>query len=78
RLKKEQKNTIGNHPTEEEAYIILKGKALLSLGDEKKTVKQGQVVYVPAGVTHQFSSLTDDFEYIYAATWPHELKKKNK
>lgn len=68
--KKGQLTALGLHNDEEEVYIILKGKGLLHLGKEKKTVKAGCVIYVPIGVQHQFKALSDNFEYIYAATWP--------
>jgi len=78
-LKKDMSNKLGNHADEEEAYIILRGEAMLLLGDEKRKVKKGQVVYVPAGVPHQFYSLKHDFRYIYVATWPEKLKgRKNR
>ncbi len=78
KLGKGKSNKLGLHPDEEEAYIILKGSAKLLLGKENIKVKSGSIIYVPAGVLHQFTALTDDFEYIYAATWPEELKKKRK
>ncbi len=73
-LKKDEKNKLGRHPDEEEAYIILSGEAMLLLGEEQQKVKKGQLVYVPANTVHQFTSLADDFAYVYAATWPEELK----
>ncbi len=75
-LKKNETNKLGIHPDEEEAYIILYGEAMLLLGEETKKVRKGQVIYVPANTVHQFTSLTDDFQYVYAATWPEELKKR--
>ena len=77
-LKQQKVNKLGNHPDEEEAYIILSGRAILTLGREKKKVKKGQVIFVPHSVTHQFFSLSDDFQYIYVATWPTELKGKKR
>ena len=75
-LKKNEKNKLGLHPDEEEAYIILSGEAILLLGEEQQKVRKGQLIYVPANTVHQFTSLTDDFEYVYAATWPEELKNR--
>ena len=69
---------LGLHLDEEEVYLVLKGKGRLMLGKEKRNIGPGTVIYVPAGVPHQFTALSDDFEYIYAATWPEELKKKRK
>ena len=74
--KKGELTALGLHLDEEEAYIVLKGKGRLLLGDKLKVVGPGTVIYVPAGVPHQFKALTNDFEYIYTATWPEELKKQ--
>ena len=74
--KKGELTALGLHLDEEEAYIVLKGRGKLLLGTKLKNVSAGTVIYVPAGVPHQFKALTNDFEYIYAATWPEELKKK--
>jgi mannose-6-phosphate isomerase-like protein (cupin superfamily) len=68
--KKGKFTKLGLHKDEEEVYIILKGKGILTLGDQQKVVKAGYIVYVPIGVKHQFKSLSDNFTYIYVATWP--------
>ncbi|OGF50931.1 MAG: hypothetical protein A2231_09990 [Candidatus Firestonebacteria bacterium RIFOXYA2_FULL_40_8] len=75
--KKGELTKLGLHLDEEEAYIVLKGKGRLLLGDKFKNVGPGTVIYVPACVPHQFKALTKDFEYIYVATWPEKLKKKH-
>ncbi len=62
---------LGCHPDEEEAYLILKGKALLKLGDREQEVGAGTAVYVPRGVPHQMTALSDEgLEYVYFANWP--------
>ena len=76
--KKGELTALGLHLDEEEAYLVLKGKGRLMLGKKFKNVGPGTVIYVPAGVSHQFTALSNDFEYIYAATWPEELKKRPK
>ena len=46
-----------------EIYYIVKGEAVLTLGDEKFDVKPGSVAYIPAGCLHavENKSATEDF-----------------
>jgi quercetin dioxygenase-like cupin family protein len=40
------------HPTAEEVVVIEEGTAEVTLGDERRTVSAGAVVFVPPGVPH--------------------------
>lgn len=61
----------GFHEDEEEIYVILKGSALLSLGDEKKEVFPGDTVYVPRNTKHRMTCTSEgNLEYLYFANWP--------
>lgn len=44
---------LHDHPKEEEFYYILCGKGTVTIGDQKKNVKPGDVLYVPAGMKHK-------------------------
>jgi mannose-6-phosphate isomerase-like protein (cupin superfamily) len=67
---------------QEEVYFIVEGEAQMCLGDEVQTLKAGQAAYIPSGVFHQLSNLTDKpttFIYIYGpagdvAHWKQELE----
>jgi quercetin dioxygenase-like cupin family protein len=56
-------STPGGVHTATEIYYIVKGEAVLHLGEEKTDIKAGSLVYIPAGVFHALDnkSLTEDF-----------------
>ena len=56
-------STPGGTHTATEIYYIVKGEAVLHLGEELIDIKPGSVVYIPAGVFHALDnkSQTDDF-----------------
>jgi mannose-6-phosphate isomerase-like protein (cupin superfamily) len=43
-----------------EAFVVLSGTAVFTVGDEKVTVEGGNVVVVPAETPHGFESAADD------------------
>ena len=43
-----------------EAFVVLAGSAVFSVGDEKVAVESGNVVVVPAETPHGFESAADD------------------
>lgn len=47
---------------QDELYIISRGSGLLVRGEERAPVKAGDVLFVPAGMTHRFEEFTGDFE----------------
>ena len=62
---------VGFHDNEEEIYVILKGRAKLTIGDESSEVGPGDVAYVPRNHRHQMTCVsTEDLEYLYFANWP--------
>jgi len=44
---------LHDHPKEEEFYYILCGKGTVTIGDQERNVKPGDVLYVPAGMKHK-------------------------
>jgi mannose-6-phosphate isomerase-like protein (cupin superfamily) len=40
------------HPTEDEVHYVLSGRAVLHAGANEAKVRQGDVVFMPAGVEH--------------------------
>jgi mannose-6-phosphate isomerase-like protein (cupin superfamily) len=66
---------------QEEVYFIVEGTAQMCLGKEIQTLTKGQAVYIPSGVFHQLSNVSDEpctFIYIYGpagdvAHWRQEL-----
>jgi mannose-6-phosphate isomerase-like protein (cupin superfamily) len=55
------------HQEEEEAYLILKGTGICTIGDEDIPVGPGSVVYIPAGVHHGLANTgAEPLEYVFA------------
>src|SRR5690242_15955391 len=48
------------HPTEDEVYYVLGGRAVLRAGAEERAVRPGDVVFMPAGVEHWFHGIEGD------------------
>jgi len=44
------------HPDHEQAYYVIKGRALVTVGGEERVLGPGEVAYVPAGVEHGYST----------------------
>ncbi len=55
----------GQRPhTEDEVYVVSRGRARLVTPDGSAEVGPGSVVYVPAGEEHRFVDVTDDLAVI--------------
>lgn len=61
----------GFHGDEEEIYVILKGRAILTIGDEECEVAGGDAAYVPRNHVHRMKCISEEkLEYLYFANWP--------
>jgi quercetin dioxygenase-like cupin family protein len=59
------------HTDEEEICLILKGRALLTVGNELQEVRAGDAAYIPRNTRHQLACISDEnLEYLYFANWP--------
>ena len=45
---------------EDEVYVVLAGEAAITVGDERRPVRSGSVVFVAAGVPHRFHDIASD------------------
>ncbi|MEV0602367.1 MULTISPECIES: cupin domain-containing protein [Streptomyces] len=45
---------------QDEVYLVVSGRASITVGMETTQVARGSVVYVPAGVPHKFHHITED------------------
>lgn len=56
---------VGQDPqkphTRDELYVIASGSGWFVNGDERHAFRTGDVLFVPAGVTHRFEEFSDDF-----------------
>jgi len=46
--------------TEDEAYYVVRGRAVFRAGNEERPVAPGAVLFVEAGVEHRFENITED------------------
>lgn len=55
---------LHTNSVEHEQYVI-KGRAEVQIGDKKLIVEQNDVVYIPAGVEHNYKTIgNENFEFI--------------
>ena len=47
-----------SHPTHE-FYYVLRGRGVMTVGDEDRTIAQGDLVYIPPDVVHSLRTLTE-------------------
>ena len=51
----------GQQPhTEDEVYHVVRGRGVIRVGEEDRPVRPGTVVFVAAGVSHHFHSITEE------------------
>lgn len=63
--------------TEDETYLVLKGKAHFFLDGEDFDVGPGTVIYVPAKALHRFHSISEDLSVlVFFAPAEHTQKAK--
>jgi mannose-6-phosphate isomerase-like protein (cupin superfamily) len=51
--------------TADELYYIIEGNGIMELGKSKKPIKQGSIVFVPAGLHHRFYGNKEDLIALY-------------
>ena len=65
---------VHHHTNADNVYIVRRGVGTFTLGDETFTVKEDDVIFIPAGMKHSLSNLGEDvFEIfeIYAPAGKH-------
>ncbi len=68
KVRKGSKTPRHAHNDLEQVYYILKGKALLEIGRQKKMVAKGMMAYIPRDAEHRITAL-EPLEYIYISCW---------
>lgn len=63
-LRPDEADTQEPHP-EDELYYVIKGSGSMELGKKKIGVKEGSIVFVPAGLHHRFFGNTTDLVVLY-------------
>ena len=49
---------------EDEIYVVMHGRARITVGDEARAVSPGDVVFVAAQVPHHFHDIAEDLEVV--------------
>jgi mannose-6-phosphate isomerase-like protein (cupin superfamily) len=61
------------HPTQEQAYVIVRGRGVMIVGDEVREVGEGTMVFVPPDTRHAIRNDGDDeLAYVSATAPPFE------
>jgi len=55
---------------QDEVYLVMSGRASITVGMETTQVARGSVVYVPAGVAHKFHHITEDLRVMVVFSPP--------
>jgi mannose-6-phosphate isomerase-like protein (cupin superfamily) len=50
--------------TEDELYFVVAGRGVVAVGDEKRPVTAGSLVFVPASVPHHFGEIVERLEVL--------------
>lgn len=58
------------HPSSEQVYVIVRGTGMMSVADTQARVGEGDLVFVPPGVTHAIACDGDDPLIYASATSP--------
>ena len=48
-----------SHPDREKVFMVLEGRARLTVGEESRILDPGGLAFVPVGVAHGFENVTD-------------------
>ncbi|MGW0534677.1 cupin domain-containing protein [Streptomyces sp. NPDC003032] len=55
---------------QDEVYMVVSGRASITVGMETTPVARGSVVYVPAGVAHKFHHISEDLRVLVVFSPP--------
>jgi mannose-6-phosphate isomerase-like protein (cupin superfamily) len=50
--------------SEDEVYVVLSGSGLFTAGDETRSVRDGDTLFVGAGVPHRFHDISEELRVI--------------
>lgn len=55
---------------QDEVYLVVSGRAAITVGDETTSVARGSVVYVPAGTPHRFHHISEPLRVLVVFSPP--------
>ena len=50
--------------TEDELYYVIAGRGSITVGDERRPVQAGSLIFVPASVPHRFEGITERLDVL--------------
>ena len=53
------------HSQSDNVYIVRRGEGVLTAGGETHTIRENQIVYIPAGMAHSLSNLSNEVFEIF-------------
>ncbi|WNI16579.1 cupin domain-containing protein [Actinacidiphila sp. ITFR-21] len=68
-LKAGESDPQGPH-AQDEIYLVVSGRAAITVGEETTGVARGSVVYVPAGTPHRFHHISEDLRVLVVFSPP--------
>jgi mannose-6-phosphate isomerase-like protein (cupin superfamily) len=68
-LKAGESDPQGPH-AQDEVYLVVSGRASITVGEETTAVARGSVVYVPAGTPHRFHHISEDLRVLVVFSPP--------
>jgi mannose-6-phosphate isomerase-like protein (cupin superfamily) len=65
--------SLHSHPGAEQAYVIVRGRGEMIVGDEREQVGPGTMIFIPPGTDHAIRNPSDEtLVYVSAASPPFE------
>ena len=64
-LKPDSTKRLHTHPDIEQVYLVTRGGGVVQVGNERREVKAGDAVFLPANVPHGFFNTTEKLTLIY-------------
>jgi mannose-6-phosphate isomerase-like protein (cupin superfamily) len=58
--------------TEDEVYVVMAGRARITVGDEVRDVQAGSTIYVAASVPHRFHDIVERLEILVVFAPPED------
>lgn len=66
RLKpKGRRGKVHRHTKADNVYIVRRGQGMLTVGDETHMIHEDDVIFIPAGMKHSLSNLSDEVFEIF-------------
>ena len=61
---------LHGHDTEEQVYVIVRGRGVMIVGDEEHEVEEGTMVFIPPGSAHAIRNTSSEMMSYVSATSP--------